>query len=117
MVIQFDEILQDLELKRAAALPRDERPAVDVTAALAVEMPDVALRDAVPPTPLGAGHVAEMVADALAALSIAHGEAEANTAAARTIVSSTTAGVAARLREARSVTTHDLSSLVEAVLF
>ena len=33
MLTQFDEILADLELKRAASLPREERPAIDVSAA------------------------------------------------------------------------------------
>src|SRR3712207_384 len=112
-MIGFDEILADLELKRAASLPREERPAVDIATALATQMPEVTLRDQ---GPLGAGHVAGMVADALAALALAHGEAEANTAAARGSVASTTATVARRLEGARSVTVHDLSSIVEAVL-
>lgn len=34
MLIEFDEILRDLELKRAAALPGDAGPAVDVATAL-----------------------------------------------------------------------------------
>ena len=34
MLIEFEEILHDLELKRAAALDRGERPAIDVAAAL-----------------------------------------------------------------------------------
>ena len=33
--IEFTEILRDLELKRAAALPPAERPALDVAAAVA----------------------------------------------------------------------------------
>ena len=115
-MLDFPEILQDLELKRAAALPRDERPAVDVSAALAVEMPDVQLVDTVPPGPLTAAHVADVVAGALSALALAHGEAEANTAAARGTVGATTAAVARRLHDARRITVHDLSSIVEAVL-
>ena len=35
MLIDFDEILHDLDLKRAAAVPIDETFAVDVAAALA----------------------------------------------------------------------------------
>ena len=112
-MLDFPEILQDLELKRAAALPREERPAVDVTAALAVEMPDVQLDDE---GPLTAAHVAEVVAGALSALALAHGEPEANTAAARGTVGATTASVARRLHDARRITVHDLSSIVEAVL-
>jgi ribonucleoside-diphosphate reductase alpha chain len=113
MVIAFDEILADLELKRAAALPRDERPQVDITAALDVAVPDVALQD---DGPLTARHVAEMVAGALSALALAHDHPEADTPAARAIVATTTAAVAARLHDARSVTVHDLSSIVEAAL-
>src|SRR6185312_4669448 len=113
MVIAFDEILADLELKRAASLPRDERPAIDTAAATATDMPPVALEDG---GALTAAHVAGMVAGALAALALAHGEAEANTAAARGIVTATTAAVARRLQDARHITEHDLSSIVEAVL-
>jgi ribonucleoside-diphosphate reductase alpha chain len=111
-MIDFADILADLELKRAAALPRAERPAIDVSAAEAMEMPAVELGDG----PLTAAHVAGIVADALAALALAHGETEANTAAARGIVAATTAAVARRLHGARRVTEHDLSSIVEAVL-
>ena len=34
MLIEFEEILHDLELKRAAALAPSERPSIDVSAAL-----------------------------------------------------------------------------------
>jgi ribonucleoside-diphosphate reductase alpha chain len=112
-MLDFPEILQDLELKRAAALPRDERPAIDVTTALAVAMPDVQLGD---DGPLTAADVADVVAGAMSALALAHGEAEANTAAARATVGATTASVAQRLHDARRLTVHDLSSIVEAVL-
>jgi ribonucleoside-diphosphate reductase alpha chain len=117
MVIDFAEILGDLELKRAAALPAGARPAVTVG-----ELPgDVpALRvigEDGGEAPFTAALAAGMVADALSVLAAANGEAEADTAAARAIVRAATAKVVARLEGASTVTVHDLSALVEAALF
>jgi ribonucleoside-diphosphate reductase alpha chain len=111
MVIEFDEILRDLELKRAAtlatlpaiALPELAAPAVRV---LGEDGGEQALTAALP---------AGMVADALAVLAAAEGEPAATTAA-RAIVQATTADVLARLDGAASVTVHDVATLVEASL-
>lgn len=111
MVIEFSEILQDLELKRTAALP---------------ELPTVALPELDAPSvkvvgedggesALTAALPGGMVADALAVLAAANGE-EADTVAARAIVRAVTADVLARLDGAATVTVHDLSTLVEAAL-
>ena len=65
MVVEFAEILHDLELKRAAALQPSERPAVVVAVEEAADL-DVAVRDddgvEAPYTPALAG---ALVADAL----------------------------------------------------
>ena len=112
MVIEFAEILQDLELKRAAALPElptrsrcrsCDAPAVRV---LGEDGGESALTAALP---------AGMVADALAVLAAAGGE-EADTVAARAIVRAITADVLARLEGAATVTVHDVTTLVEAAL-
>ncbi|HEX5617478.1 MAG TPA: ribonucleoside-diphosphate reductase subunit alpha [Solirubrobacteraceae bacterium] len=120
MVIEFAEILHDLELKRAAALDPGERPAIDVAAAVDdATTPDVAVRDddgaEAPYTPALAG---AMVADALSTLAVAAGEAEADTAAGRAIVRAATRHVSDRLAglAQTTITTADLSALVEAAL-
>jgi ribonucleoside-diphosphate reductase alpha chain len=120
MVIEFAEILHDLELKRAAALAPHERPAIDVAAAVEeTAAPDVGVRDEdgveAPFTPALAG---AMVADALSTLAAASGEAEADTAAGRAIVRAATRHVVDRLAglAQTTITTADLSALVEAAL-
>jgi ribonucleoside-diphosphate reductase alpha chain len=122
MLIEFEEILHDLELKRAAALTAQERPSVDVVAALSTlgeAAIGLRIRDVdgaeQPFTPALAG---ALVGDALATLAAASGEPVADTAAAREIVRATTAATLARLRtlEATVITGADLSALVEAAL-
>lgn len=125
MTIDFAEILRDLEVKRAAALTPEERPTIDLERALAdLDAPDAPLAlvgadgGEQPFAPALAG---VLVADALTTLAVAEGEADADTAAARAIVRTTTASVTRRLAAAategaRTVTEHDLSTLVEAVL-
>ena len=120
MVIEFAEILHDLELKRAAALAPGDRPVIDVAAAVDHEAaPDVAVRDEdgieQPYTPTLAG---ALVADALSTLAAAAGEQEADTAAGRAIVRAATRRVGERLAglAQATITTADLSALVEAAL-
>src|SRR4051812_4718586 len=114
MVIEFAEILQDLELKRAAAepsLPSITLPAFDG------EVPVVRVVDEDGgEAPLTHALPAGMVADALAVLAAAGGDAEADTVAARAIIRASTADVLERLEGATTVTVHDLSTLVEAAL-
>ena len=129
MPIEFEEILRDLELKRAAALPGDAGPAVDVETALAeLELEPAAAQLALTlvdedggERPLTPAVVGRLVADALTTLALAGGEADADTAAARAIVRAATRQSTARLAAAveggaRSVTETDLSTLVEAAL-
>ncbi|HEY1774778.1 MAG TPA: ribonucleoside-diphosphate reductase subunit alpha [Solirubrobacteraceae bacterium] len=121
MTIDFAEILEDLELKRAAAGPAESASCPDVTAALADL--DCALEVTVitedggdePFTPSAAG---ELVAQALADLARAHGERAADTAAARAVVRATTDRVVARLQtdNATRLTIADISTVVEAAL-
>lgn len=111
MVIEFEEILRDLELKRAAALetlPAVTLPELDAPPVRVVgeDGGEVALRSALP---------AGMVADALAVLAAAEGEA-ADTSAARAIVRVTTTEVLARLEGATTVSVYDVATLVEAAL-
>ncbi len=127
MLIDFDEIHHDLELKRAAAtpLPIDPGSGVDTTAALAGEQlrePDLALvEEDGGERPLTNADIAQPLADALTTLALAAHEPGADTAAARAILRSATLEVSARLRTAaaegaRSITAHDLSALAEAAL-
>jgi ribonucleoside-diphosphate reductase alpha chain len=122
MVIDFSEILHDLELKRSAALPPADRPPIDVEAALAgLDTPTLELSvtggdgGEQPFTP---AQVGAQVADALSTLAAAHGEPHADTSAGRAIVRAVTAQVITRLGDsgAAAVGEHDLSTLVEAAL-
>ncbi|MDP2710043.1 MAG: ribonucleoside-diphosphate reductase subunit alpha [Solirubrobacteraceae bacterium] len=122
MVIDFAEILHDLELKRAAALAPAERPAFDTRAALhGAELPApdaVLVLDDGGEEPLAADHVAALVGDALAALAQAHGESDADTATGRSVVRAAAAHVLARLagQDTPRITVADLSALTEAAL-
>src|SRR5690242_17945447 len=110
MVIEFSEILQDLELKRAAALR--ELPAIALPE---LEAPPLTVRDEDVDAALTAALPAGMVADALAVLAVALGE-DADTHAARAITRTVTVDVLARLDGATSVTVADVSTVVEAAL-
>jgi ribonucleoside-diphosphate reductase alpha chain len=113
MVIEFAEILQDLELKRAASLPAEPVALPELPG----EAPGVRLvGEDGGEAPLTPEHPARLVADALRVLALANGERDAAGAAERAIVRATTADVLARLERAATITTHDLSTLVEAAL-
>jgi ribonucleoside-diphosphate reductase alpha chain len=130
MLIDFDEIHHDLELKRAAAMPLPTDPAdpstrVDIAAAFAGEPlpdPDLALvEEDGGERPLTTADIAQPLADALTTLALAAQEPRADSAAARAILRAATIEVSARLRSAaadgaRSITAHDLSALAEAAL-
>ncbi|HWK28021.1 MAG TPA: ribonucleoside-diphosphate reductase subunit alpha [Solirubrobacter sp.] len=110
-MIEFAEILQDLELKRAAAL--DVLPAIALPE---LEAPDVRVADEDGgDAALTAALPAGLVADALAVLASANGEA-ADTVAARAIVRAVTTDVLQRLAGAATVTVPDVSTVVEAAL-
>src|ERR1700754_763670 len=87
MLVEFTEILHDLELKRAAALDAGQRPAIDVGAAVAglpVPGPDLSVRsDDGAEEPYAPALAGAMAADALSALAVAHGDDEADGTAAR----------------------------------
>jgi ribonucleoside-diphosphate reductase alpha chain len=125
MMIDVEEILQDLELKRAAALPHEEQPSIDLEAALdglderglELTLIDAAADDHLP----AATRVGRVVADALGTLALARGDAEPLDGDARALVREVTEGVLRRLREAAGggraeVSGHDLSVVVEAQL-
>ena len=125
MLIDFDEILRDLELKRAAAATIDVGFKVDVPAALAghdglgVEL--ALVEEDGGERPLTFEHLATPVADALATLSLASGESAIDTAAVRAIIRAVTTEVSRRLQAAAAdgaerITAYDLSALVEASL-
>ncbi|HWD68768.1 MAG TPA: ribonucleoside-diphosphate reductase subunit alpha [Solirubrobacteraceae bacterium] len=122
MLIEFEEILHDLELKRAAALPPAQRPAIDVAAALAaLEQSPLELRireEDGGEQPFSPALAAQLVADALCTLAAASSEQVADTAAGREIVRATTAAVVTRLTalDATVITGPDLSAVVEAAL-
>ncbi len=123
MLIEFDEILHDLELKRAAALSPDDRPTVDAARALGDaamnDDRDLRIRDEDGAEsrflPLLA---AELVADALSTLAAASGERDADTVLGRGIIRTVTTQVVARLQslDQAVITSADLSALVEAAL-
>ena len=120
-MIAFDEILQDLELKRATALPAADRPPVDVTGALAGvdTAPEVALlEDDGGERALALTDIGRLVGDAVSAVALAHGESVADTAAGRATVRAATARVVQRLAAdgATRLTVADLSALTEAAL-
>ncbi len=125
MLIDFDEILRDLELKRAAAATIDVGFKVDLPAALAghdglgVEL--ALVEEDGGERPLTFEHLATPVADALATLSLASGESAIDTAAVRAIIRAVTTEVSRRLQAAAAdgaerITAYDLSALVEASL-
>jgi ribonucleoside-diphosphate reductase alpha chain len=125
MLIDFDEILHDLELKRAAAVPLDAGPRLDLEAALAGrEAPPISVilvEEDDGERPLNLELIAAPVADAVATVALASAEIELDTTAARAIVGAIAVDVAERLRTAteagaRRITAHDLSVLVEAAL-
>lgn len=127
-MLDFSDLLRDLDLKAAAAVADAERPPFDVAPAL---LAGPSFRDyralALKVTGRDGGDsqfqpemAAEMVADALVTLAIAEGDARADSAPARAIVGSITKRVCERLvsgglTEGR-ITEHDVSALVEAQL-
>ncbi|HWI21899.1 MAG TPA: ribonucleoside-diphosphate reductase subunit alpha [Baekduia sp.] len=121
MTFDFAEILQDIELKRAAGAPTGDRAGIDIAAAVAELEPPlevVLTTEDGGDEPLTHAAVATMVAAALADLALAHGEQDSDTAAGRALARATAARVAARLEAdgAARLTIHDLSALVEATL-
>jgi ribonucleoside-diphosphate reductase alpha chain len=125
MLIEFEEILHDLELKRAAALAPAERPLIDIAAALGetvAESPaglELRVRgEDGGEQPFAPALAAQLVADALSTLAAASHETDADTVAGREILRSTTAAVVRRLGTLGEavITAADLSALVEAAL-
>ncbi|MEV4420314.1 ribonucleoside-diphosphate reductase subunit alpha [Patulibacter sp. NPDC049589] len=101
MLIDFDEILRDLELKRAAALPAADRPRIDLAAALhGLPEPSVRVRrpDGSGDEALSTARIGGLAADALVTLALAAGTtADVDRPAARTLVRRVTADVLDRL--------------------
>jgi len=99
VLIDFDEILRDLELKRAAALPAANRPRIDAAPALA-GLPEPAVRIRTidgGDEPLTVARVAAQVEDALVTLALACGTDPVDTPEARSQLRTTTATVLDRL--------------------
>ncbi len=122
MIIDFDEILDDLEVKRASLLAPGELPRIDVSAA--IQSLDADGLDLYVIQPDGGERAFEVlapalwVADAVATLAAARHE-EPNEPAAVELVRETARAVIARLRllaGTARVTVHDLSAIVEAAL-
>jgi len=122
MLIEFDEILHDLERKRAATLPTEELPLAGVAEALAgLETGDGGLTVARPDgeRPFSAADAGSLAAAALGTVASARGEEITDAAAARELIHRTTSRVVeqlGRLGAGATVTEADLSSLVEAAL-
>ncbi|MDQ8044934.1 MAG: ribonucleoside-diphosphate reductase subunit alpha [Patulibacter sp.] len=127
-MLDFSDLLRDLDLKAAAAAPAASRPPFDVAPALAAGPSFSIYRDlGLKVTGPDGGDAqfqpevaARMVADALTTLAIAEGEGRADTASGRAIVASITKRVCERLvdgglSEGR-ISEHDISALVEAQL-
>jgi len=107
MMIDFDEILEDLEVKRASLLPPDELPELAIDDVLAGLDQPYDLRQA-----------CVWIAQALGTVAAARGE-ELDAEPAEAFVRDTALALAARLRllgEQPQMTTPDLSVLVEAAL-
>ena len=125
MLIEFSEILHDLELKRAAALDDPERPSVEFVAAIAgldiAGLELLVVQEDGGERPFTVADGAEPVADALATLALASGEPVADTVAARAIIAAISTDVLTRLSDAvrggaQRITAHDLSTVIEAAL-
>jgi ribonucleoside-diphosphate reductase alpha chain len=121
MTIDFAEILHDLELKRTAARPADARALPNLGVALSMlefEATVILTGEDGGDEAFTPAAAAELVAEALGDLALAHGEHAADTAAGRALVRSTTERVLERLAADRAtqLTLADLSALVEATL-
>jgi ribonucleoside-diphosphate reductase alpha chain len=121
MLIEFDEILRDLELKRATALPPRERPAIalaDALEGITCEPEIVLTDDAGAERRLTAEDAGRPVAEALTALAVSHGESAADTAAARATLRAIARQIIDRLGRdgALRLTSADLSAVAEAAL-
>ncbi|HEY7003978.1 MAG TPA: ribonucleoside-diphosphate reductase subunit alpha [Gaiellaceae bacterium] len=107
MIIDFDEILDDLEVKRASLLPSDELPELTIDDAVGGLGQPYDLRAA-----------CTWVAEALGTVALARGE-ELDTAEAGALLRDTALAIAARLRllgAEPQVTAPDMSVLAEAAL-
>jgi ribonucleoside-diphosphate reductase alpha chain len=107
MIIDFDEILDDLEVKRASLLPSEELPAVEIESIIASLDQPYELRG-----------VCTWVSEALGTVAAARGE-DIDVAAAEALIRDTALAVVARLRllgDEPRMTSPDLSVLVEAAL-
>ncbi|WP_395091488.1 ribonucleoside-diphosphate reductase subunit alpha [Armatimonas sp.] len=125
MTINLPEILRDLEIKRAALLPSDEKPYFDgLEAVRDLGLPELEVRlvgkDA--ERTFAPEIAAQIVGDALVTFNFARGTKEVNTDANRSFVRDTTTRVVEKLsrlgdngRGAR-LSDYDLSVLVEAAL-
>ena len=125
MTINLPEILRDLEIKRAALLPSDEKPYFDgLEAVRDLGLPELEVRlvgKDVERT-FAPEIAAQIVGDALVTFNFARGTKEVNTDANRSFVRDTTTRVVEKLsrlgdngRGAR-LSDYDLSVLVEAAL-
>jgi ribonucleoside-diphosphate reductase alpha chain len=122
MIIDFDEILDDLEIKRASLLPAEELPEVDaVVAAASIDTDGLAV-DVVDELgeqrPLDLRAPCRLVAEALATLAAARDQAVDDEAATR-LLSETALAIVARLRglgPGGRITVPDMTALVEASL-
>jgi ribonucleoside-diphosphate reductase alpha chain len=120
-MIDFDDILKDLELKRAAARPADEHMRFDIAGALSglPADPPITIQGPGGPTPFAAAVAAGLVTDALATIALARGADDPVVLAAPLIIRDAVHDVQARLdalEDGASITAEDLSSLVEAAL-
>ena len=122
MIIDFEEILDDLEVKRASLLPPDELPHLDVAAATAVlDSGGLTIRvvdELGRIRPFALTEACQWVADALGTVAAARGDA-ALAPAGTEFVAAIGRALLGRLRllgEVAQVTEADLSALVEAAL-
>jgi ribonucleoside-diphosphate reductase alpha chain len=122
VIIDFSEILDDLEVKRASLLPSDELPALDVAAAIAPlgqeRLELSVLQEDGRPQAFELREPALWVAEAIATLAAARRE-EIDARAGQELVRESARAVIARLRllgEPAAITSHDLSAIVEAAL-
>ncbi|MBC7459748.1 MAG: ribonucleoside-diphosphate reductase subunit alpha [Thermoleophilia bacterium] len=124
--LNLDAVLADLELKRAASTDLGQRPTIDVAAALAGRTPHdfgTTVVDELGHEQVFAPELpARLIADAISTVGVATGDLEVDTVENRALIAGITEIVCERLCGEGlaacpvTVSSHDLSTLVEAAL-
>ena len=123
MTMFLPDIQYDLDVKRTARLPQDQRPAFDYEASVQGLPPlnrEILVRGTDSNRPFTYGMAAQIVGNAIVTLVFARGDRDVDTAENRRIVRDTVSALTAKLmtlpEQNSSLTDYDLSVLIEAAL-